>query len=146
MTVQEYIDDLPVERKDAFLNIRQAIIENIPKGFEEVINYGMICFVVPHELYPSGYHCNPKDPLPFMSLASQKQSINLYHLGIYQDEKLMQWFVDEWGKISKYKLDMGKSCIRFKYENEIPYNTIKELVKKYTVIDWIKIYEEKIKR
>lgn len=142
MTVQDYVDSVPEERKPTFLTIREIIRQNIPKGFSEEINYGMIGYVVPHSLYPAGYHCNPKDPLPFMGLASQKKSINLYHLGIYQNEEQMSWFLDEWAKVSNHKIDYGKSCFRFKYFDEIPFEAIKELVGKYTIKEWINIYEE----
>lgn len=140
---EEYIKQLPEERQVIIKKLRKIIVENIPKGFSETISYGMIGYVVPHEIYPKGYDCDPKLPLPFMSIASQKNFVALYHMGIYADKKLYEWFVEEYPKHSKYKLDMGKSCIRFKRMNDIPYNLIEELVKKMTVKEWIDLYESK---
>ncbi len=105
------------------------------------MNYGMIGYVVPHSLYPGGYHCDPTLPLPFMALASQKNSINLYHMGIYADEDLLKWWEDEYAKADIGRLDMGKSCIRFKNLEKIPYTLIGELCKKITVREWIDSYE-----
>jgi len=146
MTIDEYIDKVPEERKKAFIKLLASIRKNIPKGFQEAMNYGMIGFVVPHSLYPAGYHCNPKDPLPFIGLASQKHSINFYHLGLYQSQELMQWFVGEYQKVARHKIAMGKSCVRFKYVDEIPYGAIEKLVKKISVMQWIKLYEGTIKK
>ena len=139
---EEYISQLPEDRKLAMDKIRQTIKDNIPMGFEEIISYGMISYVVPHDKYPSGYHVNPKEPLPFMSLASQKNYIALYHMGIYMVPTLLSWFQAEYPKHVQTKLDMGKSCIRFKNINSIPYNLIAELCRKITVEDYIKRYEE----
>ena len=113
-TPEEYMAELPTERKEAVAKLRTVIQENLPQGFSEIMNYGMLGYVVPHELYPPGYHCDPKQPLPFLGLASQKNSINFYHMGIYADPVLLDWFVTEFPKHSNAKLDMGKSCIRFK--------------------------------
>ena len=137
----EYIESLPEDRKEAILQIREAIFKNLPKGFEEIMNYGMLGYVVPHSIYPKGYHCDPKLPLPFMGLASQKNNISFYHMGIYADKKLLDWFVSEYPKHVKSKLDMGKSCIRFKKMNEIPYALIGELVGKLSPEKWIELYE-----
>ena len=137
----EYIESLPEDRKEAILQIREAIFKNLPKGFEEIMNYGMLGYVVPHSIYPKGYHCDPKLPLPFMGLASQKNNISFYHMGIYADKKLLDWFVSEYPKHVKSKLDMGKSCIRFKKMNEIPHALIGELVGKLTTEKWIELYE-----
>jgi uncharacterized protein YdhG (YjbR/CyaY superfamily) len=145
-TVSDYLSQIPEERKEVFDKLRQTILDNIPKGFEECISYGMIGCVVPHTIYPSGYHCNPKLPLPFLSIASQKNFIALYHMGIYADAKILDWFVSEFPKHSKQKLDMGKSCIRFKKPSEMPFELIAELIKKTTVEDWIKTYEENFKK
>ena len=106
----------------------------------------MIGYVVPHEVYPSGYHCDPKLPLPFLAIAAQKNFIALYHMGIYMEPALLDWFVAEFPKHSKSKLDMGKSCIRFKKPQDIPFELIAELIKKMTANDWIKLYESKLKR
>lgn len=145
-TVVEYLKQIPEERKDAFNQLRQVILENIPKGFKEVISYGMIGFSVPHEIYPDGYHCDPTVPLPFLSIANQKNFIGFYHMGIYADEELSNWFVEEYKKRAKYKLDMGKSCIRLKRMDDIPFDLFGELVKKISVDDWIKMYESALKK
>jgi uncharacterized protein YdhG (YjbR/CyaY superfamily) len=145
-TVKEYIDTLPSERKEAFDKLRKTILSNIPKGFEETISYGMIGYVVPHSKYPNGYHCDPTLPLPFISLASQKNFIALYHMGLYGSEKLLTWFTEQYLKHSKAKLDMGKSCIRFKKMDQIPYELIGELCSKMTVDKWIEFYESNFKK
>ncbi len=141
MTVSDYLANLPEDRRDSFDNIRKAILTNLPEGFEECINYGMIGYVVPHSIYPSGYHCDTKLPLPFMNIANQKNFIAFYHMGIYGNPDLMSWFVNEYPKHSKAKLDMGKSCVRFKKMNEIPFELIGELIKKMSVADWVNQYE-----
>ena len=145
-TPQAYVDSLPEERKVAIEKMRQAIKKTLPKGFEEVMCYGMLGYVVPHSLYPKGYHCDPKLPLGFISLASQKNFVALYHMGIYANPKLLDWFVGEFPKHAKSKLDMGKSCVRFKKMNDIPYALISELVSKMTVQDWIDCYESAFKK
>ena len=109
------------------------------------MGYGMMGWSVPHSIYPAGYHCNPKDPLPFMGLASQKNSINLYHMGIYANPKLLKWFQDAHAKASPKRLDMGKSCIRYKKPEDIPFDLIGELASKITVEDWINMYESGFK-
>lgn len=144
-TPEEYIGQLPVERKEPMTKLRNAILENIPKGFEETIGYGMIGYVVPHSIYPSGYHCTPQLPLPFLSIASQKNFIAVYNMGIYVKKDIYDWFVKEYPKHCKCKLDMGKSCIRFKNMDDIPYNLIGELASKITVDEWINHYESAIK-
>ncbi len=140
-SVQNYIDNLPEERRTIIVNLRKVISENLPNGFEECMNYGMIGYVVPKSLYPKGYHCSPELPLPFLNIASQKNSVNIYHMGIYADEKLLKWFQEEFLKYSKKKLDMGKSCIRFKKAEDIPYELIGELANKMSPQDWIERYE-----
>jgi len=145
-TVKEYIDNLPDDRKKVIKKLRTIIKKNLPKGFKEVISYGMIGYVVPHSIYPDGYHCSPELPLPFMSMASQKNFVAVYHMGIYADAKLMKWFTAEYPKYVSTKLDMGKSCIRFKKMDTIPYDLIGELSTKMTTDDWIKLYEKNIKR
>ena len=145
-TPEEYIAELPEERKQAVTELRNIIIKNLPKGFKEVMSYGMLGYVVPHEIYPAGYHCNPKLPLPFVNLASQKNFIALHHLGIYGSPELLKWFTTEYSKYTTAKLDMGKGCIRFKKPEHIPYKLIGELVKKVSVKDWIATYEKNLKR
>lgn len=145
-TVQEYIDSLEGERKEAISKLRTLITTHIPVGYEETISYGMIGWVVPHSTYPDGYHCDPSLPLPFINLASQKSHIGLYHMGIYADENLLKWFEAEYPKHCSTKLNMGKSCIRFKNVKKIPYDLIVELVGKVTPEQWIAQYEKSIKR
>ncbi len=145
-TPDEYIEAIPKERKEVMQNLRNVILDNLPKGFSEVMNYGFIGYVIPHEIYPDGYHCDPKLPLPFMNIASQKNFIALYHMGIYADKELMDWFVGEYPKYVKTKLDMGKSCIRFKKIDQIPLQLIGELATKMTPEKWIEIYETNIKK
>ena len=138
---EEYINSLPEDRKVSIEKLRNVILKNLPKGFQEGMNYGMMGYYVPHSIYPKGYHCKPTDPLPFMGFASQKNSINFYHMGIYANAALYDWFVAEYPKYSTRKLDMGKSCIRFKKFEEIPFDLIGELVTKISVEDWIATYE-----
>ena len=142
---EDYIGQVPSERQDVLKKLRKTIKANLPKGFEEGIQYGMIGYFVPHSIYPDGYHCTPSEPLPFMSFASQKNSINLYHSGIYAIPELNNWFVNEYPKHSKRKLDMGKSCIRFKNLDDIPFELIGELATKITVDEWISYYESALK-
>ncbi|WP_452230829.1 iron chaperone [Lacinutrix sp. MEBiC02404] len=143
---EDYINQAPEERQAVLKKLRKTITDHLPEGFQEVISYGMIGYVVPHALYPDGYHCDPKTPLPFMSFASQKNSINLYHMGVYAKPEIHDWFVSEYPKHCKRKLDMGKSCIRFKKIEEIPFDLIGELCTKLTVKDWVGIYEKNIKK
>ncbi len=144
-TPEEYLETLPEDRKSAINELRNTILKNIPESFVEQMSYGMISYVVPHSIYPNGYHCDPKLPLPFVSIASQKNFITFYHVGIYLNPSIMQWFTDEFPKHSNRKLDMGKSCVRFKKIDQIPHKLIAELMKKITVEDWIKCYETKLK-
>lgn len=137
----EYIKSLPEDRKIYMEKLRNVILKNLPKGFQEGMGYGMMGYSVPHSIYPKGYHCKPTDPLPFIGIASQKNSINFYHMGIYANKELYDWFVAEYPKHSTRKLDMGKSCIRFKKFEEIPFDLIGELVTKISVEDWIATYE-----
>ena len=139
--VQEYLDKVPEERQMAFNKLRQTIIDNLPSGFAEDFSYGYIGFNVPHSLYPAGYHCTPEKPLPFTGIASQKNFIGLYHMGIYANPELLEWFISEYTKHCKHKLDMGKSCIRLKKMDEIPYELIGELMQRMTVDEWIDLYE-----
>lgn len=145
-TPDQYIAELPEDRKDILQKLRKTIKTNLPKGFEETMQYGMIGYVVPHSIYPDGYHCNPADPLPFMSIASQKNHVAVYHSGIYTDPQLMAWFVAEYPKHVSGRLDMGKSCIRFKNPKNIPYGLFGELATKISVDAWIAKYENALKR
>lgn len=141
-TVKDYIDSLPEDRQIAIKKLRKVFINNLPKGFEECMSYGMIGYVVPHSIYPSGYHCNPKLPLPFIALGSQKTCISLHHMGLYADISLLDWFVKKYEKTVPTKLDIGKGCIRFKNMENIPFELIGELVKKVTVEKHIKTMEK----
>lgn len=145
-TPDEYIESIPEERRAPIEKLRAVINENLPSGFEECISYGMIGWVVPHSIYPAGYHCDPKLPLPFLSIASQKNFIGFYHMGIYADHQLTQWFQEEYAKVVPTKLDMGKSCIRLKKPEHIPYDLIGELCTLITPEKWIEVYEGNLKR
>lgn len=145
-TIQEILSNIPEDRIEPFHKLHEAIVKNLPRGFEAAISYGALGYVVPHTIYPAGYHCKPSEPLPFASLASQKNSINFYHMGIYMDPKILDWFVSEYPKHSKQKLDMGKSCIRFKKFDDIPYQLIGELMTKMSVEDWVGLYESMLKK
>ena len=140
-TPDEYIAELPEDRKVAIQKLREVALKNLPKGFKEVISYGMLGYVVPHEIYPKGYHCTPQLPLPFYNIASQKNSINIYHMSLYADSNLYNWFVEEYPKHSTAKLDMGKGCIRFKKIDAIPFELIGELLSKITPQQWVEMYE-----
>jgi uncharacterized protein YdhG (YjbR/CyaY superfamily) len=145
-TVQDYIAELPAERKEAVEKLRQTIADHLPIGFEETLGYGMIAYVVPKTTYSAGYHCGKDLPLPFINIASQKNFIALYHMGIYANPDLLNWFVAQYPKHCSAKLDMGKSCIRFKKLDQIPYQLIAELVDKISPQQWIAVYEEQFKR
>jgi len=142
----DYVSQLPPERAVVISTLRSIIKENIPSGFREELSYGMIGYVVPHSIYSAGYHCDTSLPLPFINIASQKNFIAFYHMGIYANQDLYDWFVGEYPKHCSRKLDMGKSCIRFKKMDDIPYDLITELVKKMTVSDWVSLYEEQYKK
>ncbi|WP_310555050.1 DUF1801 domain-containing protein [Flavobacterium sp.] len=145
-TPDQYIAELPNDRRKVIERLRKVSRDNLPEGFKEVMGYGMMGYVVPHELYPNGYHCDPKQPLPFYGFASQKNSVNIYHMAVYADKKLYDWFVSEFPKYSKARLDMGKSCVRFKKLDDIPYDLIGKLLSKVTVEDWISMYENAFKK
>lgn len=144
-TVDEYINELPDDRKEAIKKLRSAFKKNLPKGFKEQMSYGMIGYVVPHSLYPDGYHCAPELPLPFINIASQKNFIAIYHMGIYANEAINKWFHEEYPKHTTAKLDMGKSCMRFKKPEQIPYKLLEELATKLTPQQWIEQYEKAYK-
>jgi len=145
-TPEDYIAQLPDDRKAAITKLNTLIKKHMPKGLEAGMGYGMLAYYVPKSIYPDGYHCKPFPPLPFINLASQKNFIALYHSGMYAKKELYDWFVAEYPKHCKYKLDMGKSCVRFKKIEDIPYDLIKQLMGKMTVKEWIDIYEKAIKK
>lgn len=141
---EQYIAELPDNRVDPITKLRKIIIKNIPKGFEEQMSYGMLGYVVPHDIYPAGYHCTPNLPLPFLNLASQKNFISFYHMGLYVGGELLDWFTSEYAKTG-FKLDMGKCCVRFKKIDQIPFELIAQLVSKTSVDEWISTYESQFK-
>ena len=145
-SIKDYTNSLASDRKKTITQLINVIEQNIPKGFEKVMNYGMPSFVIPHSIYPNGYHCDTTLPLPFIGVSNQKSSISLHHMGLYADPELLNWFKSEYPKHSNTKLDMGKSCIRFKKFNKIPYDLIGTLSNKMTVKNWIDIYEQNIKQ
>lgn len=145
-TPEQYIKELPDDRRPAMVKLRSVILNNLPPGFEETMSYGMIGYVVPHSVYPDGYHTDPTLPLPFINIASQKNHIALYHMGLYADESLMEWFKSEYLNQSDFKLDMGKSCIRFTKPDKIPFELIGDLAGKMTAKEWITLYEKVKKR
>lgn len=146
LEVAEFLANLPDDRREAVAALRQAVRERLPAGFEETVAKGMLHWVVPHSMYPAGYHCNPADPLPFLSVANQKNAICLYHMGIYADAELHAWFTSEYARHCTTRLDMGKSCVRFKKPEQIPFALVGELASKITPADWIARYEALIKR
>lgn len=145
-TVDQYLAELPEDRQKALTQLRKVIKKKLPKGFQECMSYGMIGYVVPHSKYPEGYHCDPKLPLPFINIASQKNFIAVYHMGMYSNPALLKWFAEAQAKISGKKVDMGKSCMRYKKPEDIPVDLIGELVSKITPDEWIAMYEKVIKK
>lgn len=143
--ITQYLELLPTDRQEALTKLITLAESNLPNGFEAIIQYKMPSFVVPKSIYPAGYHCTPTEPLPFISFASQKNFIAIYHMGLYSLPELYEWFVNEYPKHSKSKLDMGKSCIRFKKTHEIPYELLGELFTKMSPNQWIELYESKLK-
>ena len=145
-TVDEYIGKLPEDRQKVISDLRAVLQKNLSKDFKECLSYGMIGYVVPHEIYPDGYHCDPKLPLPFINLASQKNYVALYHMGVYAQPELLKWFQEEYKQRVPHKLDMGKSCIRFKKMDQIPLDLVGELAQKMNAQQWIELYEKSIKK
>lgn len=140
--VQAYITSLEDDRRSVVERLRTTILGALPPGFEETMQYGMISYVVPHSVYPAGYHVDPTQPLPFISIASQKYGIGLYHMGLYASPELMEWFTKAYAEVVPTKLDMGKSCIRLKNLAAIPYDLIAELAAAMTVQAWTDLYEQ----
>lgn len=145
-TPEQYIKELPEDRRPAMEKLRSVILNNLPSGFEETMSYGMISYVVPHSVYPDGYHTDPALPLPFMSISSKKNHIALYHMGLFADESLMEWFRSEYSKHTDTKPDTGKSCIRFKNPDTIPYDLVADLSSKMTAKEWVALYEKVVKK
>lgn len=144
-SIDEYIQAVPGERREAFYRLRAVINDNLPRGFEECMSYNMPSWAVPHSLYPAGYHCKPEEPLPFLSVGNQKNYIGFYHHGMYARPDLLEWFQTEWQKLDIGKLDMGKSCVRLKKMNAIPYDLLGELCRQITPQEWIAVYEKRKK-
>lgn len=145
-SLEDYLEQIPEDRREAFKTLYTTIKANLPKGFSEGFSYGMMGWSVPLDRYPAGYHCTPGSPLPFLGLASQKNFVALYHMGMYADPQLLEWFQTEFPKHAKRKLDMGKSCVRFKKMDDIPFELIGELCSKMTVDEWISLYEKNYKK
>ncbi len=145
-TPEAFLDELCAERKHVMTELRTILLQNLPNGFTETMSHGMISYVVPHALYPKGYHCNPKQPLPFLSIASQKNFIAVYHMVMYADDVLLNWFKKAYSRQCNTSLDMGKSCIRFKKTGSIPLQLIGALAAKMTPAEWVALYENQIKR
>lgn len=135
-TVDEYLQALPEDRRAAISAVRKVILDNLPKGYQECMSYGMIGYVVPHSLYPKGYHCDPKLPLPFANLGSQKNHMALYLMNLYGDAKTEQWFQKAWRAAGK-KLDMGKACIRFRRLDDVPLEVVGQVIARTPVADYI---------
>lgn len=144
--VQDILASLPEDRKEIMEKLIAVFDQHLPQGFEKTLSFGMIGYVVPHSTYPAGYHCKPAEPLPFLSMASQKAAISLYHMGIYADQEILDWFVAQYPLHCKSKLDMGKSCIRFKKLDDIPWDLLAELAKKSTPTSWVNLYESKFRK
>ena len=144
-TPVEYIESLSPERRPTIERLRQVLLESLPEGFEETMEYGMLAYVVPHRLFPDGYHCDPKRPLPFMNIASQKQYVSLYHMGLY-DGPLLDWFTHEWDQHTTARLDMGKCCIRFRKLDRIPYVRIATLAALMGPKEWVEAYQKATSR
>jgi hypothetical protein len=144
--VKDYLDHLPLERAKIIQTLIAVFEDNLPPGFELEIRYNMPTFVVPKTLYPKGYHVDKTQPLPFISIASQKHHIAIYHSGLYMDQTLLEWFKKTYESKYNRRLDMGKSCLRFKKETEIPYDMLTELASRISPKDFIQMYEDVVKK
>jgi hypothetical protein len=144
--VDAWLQTLDPERREVMQALRKTVRDHLPEGFAEEFASGMIHYVVPHSLYPAGYHCNPQQALPFISLAAQRSHYALYHMGLYANPEWLAWFQDAWSQHAARKLDMGKSCIRFKKPEHIPHALLGELVARIPPSDWIAVYEQHVKK
>ena len=140
-TVDEYLESLPADRREAIEAVRDIVLANLDSGYEEAMAYGMIGYGVPHRVYPKGYHTDPKQPLPFAALASQKNFMSLYLMGLYAGTSHTKWFHDAWKKSGKKKLDIGKSCIRFKKVDDLALDVIGEAIRRMPASKYIEQYE-----
>lgn len=145
-TITEYLNAVPEDRKEGMLTLYETIQHHLPLGFAEQISYGHISFIVPLSKYTAGYHCDPSQPLPFISIASQKNHVAIYHMGMYMDASLLYWFQKEFPKHSKKKLNMGKSCIRFSKTSDIPMELMAKLASKMTADEYIQQYTSIIQK
>lgn len=143
--VEAYLAALPPERQGPVRRLRDSVAAALPAGFQECLQYGMPSWVVPHALYPAGYHCKPSEPLPFLALASQKASVNVYPMALYADAALLAWFQAEHAKASPRKLDMGKSCVRYSKPEHIPFALWAELAARLTPAQWVALYEAEVR-
>ncbi len=142
-TVAEYMASLPADRREAIAAVRTTILANLDRGFEEGMGYGMIGYHVPHALFPAGYHCDPKQPLPYAGLASQSGHMSLYLMGVYFDPADAKWLATEWKKAGK-KLDMGKSCIRFKKLDDVPLDVVAAAIRRMPLAKYVGMYEAQL--
>ena len=140
----DYIAQLPDDKREAVVKLREEVLKNLPKGFIECLNYGILGYVIPHAVYPKGYHSDTKLPFPFANIGAQKNFVVFHHLGIYVSPKLLNWFIGEYPKHTDSKLDMGKGCIRFKNPDKIPFKLVGELMRKISAEEWIDQYEKAI--
>jgi hypothetical protein len=143
-TVNDYLAELPADRREAIQVVRAVILKNLDKTYEEGMQYGMIGYYVPHRVYPAGYHCDPKQPLPYVALASQKHYMSLYIGCVYGDNDYAKWFIAAWKKTGK-KLDMGKSCVRFKKVEDLALDVIAEAIRRTPAKKYIQFYEMAMK-
>lgn len=145
-TPQEYMDRLPDDRKDIMERLRAAVLEHLPEGLEEIMLYGMVCYVIPHSIYPKGYHVDPKLPLTMLGIASQKNHIALYHMALYAFPPVYEWFTAAYTQAAGKKPDIGKGCIRFRPTANIPYDLLGELCAKISVCEYIRTYEQTMEK
>lgn len=145
-TVEHYLTELLEDKRKIIQRLRETIQTNISKDTEETMQYGMITFVIPYSVYPPGYHCAPKQPLPFISLAAQKNFFAFYHMGVYAKPELLNWYIETYEQTMKLKPDVGKSCIRFKKAEHISFELLAELVQRMTASEWIELYEKNYRK
>jgi Domain of unknown function (DU1801) len=140
-TVEQYLSELSAERRGALEAVRRVVLANLDKDYEEGMQYGMIGYYVPHRVFPPGYHCDPRQPLPFANLASQKNHMSLYLMCVYGDSPLAEWFRESWAKTGK-KLDMGKACVRFKKVEDLALDVVGEAIRRMPVSKYLKQCEQ----
>ena len=147
-TVQAYLDALPAERRVIIDAVHNVIRANLDPAYAEVMQYGMMSWVIPHSVHPPGYHCNPKEPVPFAALASQKNYVSLYLMGLYvgcketEETEELAWFQNAWAASGKKKLDMGKACVRFKKLDDTPLDVIGEAIRRMPAQRYLSTYTQ----